>query len=129
MPWPFVWFSYKGPHSKEVDKLINQISKDEESEKFDTIGVKVKPIKRKAESDPFDPVDEINRLFDFLISFVTCIIIVLLACKYMCVVLAPNNTLDDCQPSIYDLYVGIGALITLITIRLIKIFKEKKHGH
>ena len=144
----FTTIKYDGPVEglETFLKTINEKKKIENQEKVTSQNgssgpVKedpksiIKPIKRKAESkdsvesESFDPLNEMNRLFDFLISFITCIIIILLACKYMYVVLAPNNTLDDCQPSIYDLYVGIGALIIFITIRLIKIFKEKQNGN
>lgn len=136
----YTQFTYSGPADKapseeNIMKIMMHSNPDGSSGPVkENLEPLIKPIKRKAESkdlvesEPFDPLNEMNRLFDFLISFITCIIIVLLACKYMCVVLAPNNTLDDCQPSIYDLYVGIGALITFITIRLINIFKGKKHG-
>ena len=107
MPWPFIWFSYKGPHSKEVDKALSQLVKDENP---NSTQVKSKTTPKQ------EVVEELNMYFvlvNILGSMFTIAIYMLgflLAIKYMFVIFGEENQ----HASVNDIYVGIGVIVGML---------------
>lgn len=104
MPWPFMWFSYKGPHSKEVDKTLWQIVKDENP---NSTQVESKTTPKQ------EVVEEPNMYFvlvNILGSMFTIAIYILgflLAVKYMFVIFGAENQ----NASVNDIYIGLGVIV------------------
>lgn len=116
MPWPFIWFSYKGPHSKEVDKTLSQIVKNEDPNP-DTFNVKFITVKDKVKTTPKqEHTEELNMYFvlvNILGSMFTIAIYMLgflLAIKYMFVIFGEENQ----HASVNDIYIGIGVIVGML---------------
>lgn len=113
MPWPFMWFSYKGPHSKEVDKTLSQAVKNEDPNP-DTFNVKFITVKDKVKNtSKQENIEEPNMYFvlvNILGSMFTIAIYILgflLAVKYMFVIFGAENQ----NASVNDIYIGLGVIV------------------
>lgn len=116
MPWPFIWFNYKGPHSKEVDKALSQIVKNEDP-KPDTFNVKFLKVQDKVKNTPKqENTEELNMYFvlvNILGSMFTIAIYMLgflLTIKYMFVIFGEENQ----HASVNDVYIGIGVIVGML---------------
>jgi len=107
MSLPFIWFSYKGPHSKEIDKTLSQLVKDENP---NSTQVESKTTPKQV------VVEELNMYFvlvNILGSMFTIAIYMLgflLAIKYMFVIFGEENQ----HASVNDIYIGIGVVVGML---------------
>lgn len=107
MPWPFIWFSYKGPHSKEVDKTLSQLTKDENPNSTQ-VESKTTP-KQEVMEEPnmyFVLVNILGSMFTIAIYMLGF----LLAVKYMFVIFGAENQ----NASVNDIYIGLGVIVGML---------------
>lgn len=107
MPWPFIWFSYKGPHSKEVDKTLSQLVKDENPNSAQ-VESKTTP-KQEVMEEPnmyFVLVNILGSMFTIAIYMLGF----LLAVKYMFVIFGAENQ----NASVNDIYIGLGVIVGML---------------
>ena len=107
MPWPFIWVSYKGPHSKEVDKTLSQLAKDENPNSTQ-VESKTTPKQEVIEGPNmyFVLVNILGSMFTIAIYMLGF----LLAVKYMFVIFGAENQ----NASVNDIYIGLGVIVGML---------------
>lgn len=107
MPLPFVWFSYKGPHSKEVDKTFSQLVKDDKSNSTE---VKTKPVPKQEYIEEPNIYLVLVNILGAMFTIAIYILGFLLAIKYMFVIFGAENQ----HASVNDIYIGIGVIVGML---------------